>query len=293
MFSRLIAPVALLTLAACAGASKSPAYVPAETAAAEDYGGEAEAAGDDGGGYAPATPSSGQPGHIADSRYTQPAPQQRPGLGTVFGENVYSRVETRPFVRAVDSPFAAVRIHYNDAEGVNAQLSYLGAPAVAPMHAYTPHGGVSIALVDEAGNVLPGGNAGGRVLVVGRDGARYQIVIENRSGGRYEVVASVDGLDVIDGRPADMGKRGYILEPYATLNIEGFRRSESEVAAFRFGAVANSYAARTSGDRNVGVVGVALFAERGSAWTTDELWRRDTANPFPGDPSRSYARPPY
>jgi hypothetical protein len=161
------------------------------------------------------------------------------------------------------------------------------------MHAYTPYGGVSVALTDEYGNLLPGGEAGGRAMVVGRDGARYNIVIENRSGGRYEVVASVDGLDVIDGHPADLGKRGYILEPYASLTIDGFRRSDDQVAVFRFGAVADSYAARTSGDRNVGVVGVAMFAERGSAWTTDELWRRDTANPFPGDPARTYARPPY
>jgi hypothetical protein len=62
------------------------------------------------------------------------------------------------------------------------------------------------------------------------------------------------------------------------------------VAAFRFGRVSDSYAARTAGDRNVGVVGVALFAEYGSMWTTDELERRDTAVPFPA--SAIYARPP-
>jgi hypothetical protein len=104
------------------------------------------------------------------------------------------------------------------------------------------------------------------------------------------VVASVDGLDVIDGRPADLHKRGYVLEPQQTLVIDGFRRNEYEVAAFRFGRVRESYAARTSGDRNVGVIGVAVFAERGSVWTTDELHRRDTANPFPGD--RRYAPAP-
>ncbi|HEU5061100.1 MAG TPA: hypothetical protein VFU21_31430, partial [Kofleriaceae bacterium] len=136
--------------------------------------------------------------------------------------------------------------------------------------------------------VLPGGNAGGRVLVVGRDGARYQIVIENRSGGRYEVVASVDGLDVIDGKHASPGKRGYILSPNSTLTIDGFRTSDDSVAAFRFAAVRDSYAARTGDDRNVGVIGFAFFAERGSRWTTDELARRESADPFPG----RYATPP-
>jgi hypothetical protein len=285
MQTRLATLALVLTSACAASPSAHRASPPAEdyAEAGEDYGSDD---GGGGGGYAPSTTTYTQP-------TPQPAPQQRPGLGTTWGENVYSRVEMRPFVRASDSPFAAVRLHYNDAEGVAAQMNYVGAPALAPTYAWTPHGGISIALVDEYGNVLPGGQAAGRTLVVGQNGNRYNIVLQNRSGGRYEVVASVDGLDVIDGRPADLGKRGYILEPYATLTIDGFRRSDDQVAAFRFGTVADSYAARSSGDRNVGVVGVAMFSERGSAWTTDELWRRDTANPFPGDPARSYARPPY
>jgi len=289
---RVPAIAATLILSACAGGSPKPAAAPATGY----YGGGGEAAGYDqggsGGGYAPtpggASVDTGAPNIARDA---PPRPDTRPGLGTVFGENVYSRIEMRPFTRASSSPFAMVALHYNDAEGVAAQMNYLGAPALQPMHAYTPYGGISVSLVDEYGNVLPGGEASGRVLVVGAAGHRYNIVLENRSGGRYEVVASVDGLDVIDGNPADLGKRGYILEPYQSLTIDGFRRSDDQVAAFRFGAVADSYAARTSGDRNVGVVGVALFAERGSQWTTDELWRRDTAQPFPGD--RNYARPPY
>ena len=94
---------------------------------------------------------------------------------------------------------------------------------------------------------------------------------------------TVDGLDVVDGRPGDLGKRGYVVGPGETVVIDGFRQSLDEVASFRFGRVSDSYAARTSGDRNVGVVGVALFDEaRPSPWTSDEVWRRETADPFPG-----------
>ena len=71
--------------------------------------------------------------------------------------------------------------------------------------------------------------------------------------------------------------------------IDGFRTSDRSVAAFRFGKVADSYAAQTTGDRNVGVVGFAIFSERGAVWTPGELQRRDTANPFP---ARGYAVPP-
>ena len=224
----------------------------------------------------------------APSRPEQP--RERPGLGTVFGENVNSHVRMKTFVRATSQPFAAVAMHYNDEEGVRAHAAYRGRSGLAPYRAHTPAGGISVALTDQYGNLLHGGDANGRALIVGQADQRYNIVIQNQTGGRYEVVASVDGLDVIDGRPANLSKRGYILEPYSTLTIDGFRRSQSEVAAFRFGRVSQSYAARTSGDRNVGVIGAAFFAERGSVWTTDELHRRDTADPFPGE--RGYAQPP-
>jgi hypothetical protein len=136
-----------------------------------------------------------------------------------------------------------------------------------------------VRLVDAWGRPFP--CAGG--YVQGRDGARYTIEVENRTDQRFEVVATVDGLDVLDGGPGDLGKRGYILGGGGTLRIDGFRRTLEEVAAFRF-AVADSYAARKGDDTNVGVVGVAFFAERGAAGDG----RRGRASPFPG----SFAAPP-
>jgi hypothetical protein len=116
------------------------------------------------------------------------------------------------------------------------------------------------------------------------------IQIENHSNNRFEAVATVDGLDVVDGKDGSLAKRGYLINPWATLQIDGFRRSQSAVAAFRFGAVKDSYAARKGNDRNVGVIGVAFFHERGTSlpWTERELERRDSANPFPA----GFASPP-
>jgi hypothetical protein len=114
-------------------------------------------------------------------------------------------------------------------------------------------------------------------------------VVRNATDARFEIVASVDGLDVIDGRPADPVRRGYLIDPHGVLAIDGFRTSDDAVAAFRFGRVADSYAAQTGSDRNVGVIGLAIFAERGARWTRGELHRRDTADPFP---ERGYAAPP-
>ncbi|HEY5935366.1 MAG TPA: hypothetical protein VIU61_12040, partial [Kofleriaceae bacterium] len=215
-------------------------------------------------------------------------PAERPGLGTQWGEQVHAPISFSQFVRSSPSPWGHAVLHYNDAEGVQAHASYVGAHP-SPLEIYAGDGSIGLALVDDYGNTLPGFTAGGRALIVGNDGARYRIVVRNGTTARFEIVASVDGLDVIDGKPADPNRRGYIIEPHGQLVIDGFRTSDASVAAFRFGKVADSYAAQTSGDRNVGVIGLAVFAERGATWTPAELGRRDTADPFP---NRGYSTPP-
>jgi hypothetical protein len=119
--------------------------------------------------------------------------------------------------------------------------------------------------------------------IVGEEGRRYSIVVRNRSDLRLEIVLSLDGLDVIDGRPASLRKRGYILNPPQKL-VEGFRQSMEAVAAFRFGPVRESYAAeKYHNTRTSGVIGIALFNEMGSdPWKNEEVRRRLKANPCPG-----------
>jgi hypothetical protein len=270
----LFVPLALL--AGCAGSAKS---YPQRTAG-------------------PATPYPGTPiATDSSAGYGQVevvggggevAPTERPGLGTVWGESVYAPVTTTPFSRASTAPWATVALMYNDAEGVGAQAKYEGA-TLAPIEVLAGDGSIGISVVDTSGALLPGYTGAGRAYIVGADGDRYRLVVRNGTDVRFEIVASVDGLDVIDGQPADPARRGYILDPYGVLVIDGFRQSDDAVAAFRFGAVGDSYAAQTSGDRNVGVIGVAIFAEEGAVWTPAELYRRETADPFP---ARTYATPP-
>jgi hypothetical protein len=245
-------------------------------------------------GYASSTaPGYGEPSHAMVESTRAPVPD-RPGLGTSWGETVSAPLTFTPFERASASPWAELVLHYNDAEGVSAHAEYRG-QRPAPLELWAGNDGndrndaLSVALVDENGRTLPGFTAGGRTLVIGEDGERYRIVVHNPTDLRFEIVASVDGLDVMDGRPADPGRRGYLIDPRGTLTIDGFRTSDAAVAAFRFGRVAESYAAQTVGDRNVGVVGMAIFAERGAEWSRRQLERRDTADPFP---QRGYAIPP-
>jgi hypothetical protein len=281
-----------LLLGACAAAGGSmKAAEPSSTG----YYGPASAPppaypGGGGGGIA----TSSEPSHAAVDRQVvvgggDPAPVvDRPGLGTTWGEQVSAPISFSPFVRSASQPWAEVALHYNDAQGVGAHASYLGV-VPQPLEVFAGDGSLSVSLVDESGRTLPGFQANGRALIVGNDGARYRIVVRNGTTARFEIVSSVDGLDVIDGKPADPNRRGYIVDPHGVLVIDGFRTSDSSVAAFRFGKVADSYAAQTSGDRNVGIVGFAIFSERGAVWTPAELQRRDTANPFP---QRGYAVAP-
>jgi hypothetical protein len=124
--------------------------------------------------------------------------------------------------------------------------------------------------MDEGTEALPQYVQDGRRFVLGATGSRYLVRLVNPTGARVEAVVSVDGLDAIDGRPANLSKRGYIVPPYGDVTIDGWRTSLDTVAAFRFSSVRDSYAGRTGHDRNVGVIGVAFFRER----PQPQVWRR-------------------
>jgi hypothetical protein len=187
-------------------------------------------------------------------------------------------------------PFAVATLFYNDANGVRAMARRSGHSELGDASFQVARGALTVRLLDASGRPLQGLMAGGRSYVVGEDGERYVLQIRNQTRNRVEAVATVDGLDVVDGRPGALGKRGYIIGPFATVEIDGFRRSFDEVATFRFGAVHKSYAAQKGDDRNVGVIGVAFFEEAGTNfdWTSFEVDRRHDADPFPG----RFASPP-
>ena len=132
-------------------------------------------------------------------------------------------------------------------------------------------------------------NSSSRRYVEGRKGSNYSLVVKNICHSRLEVILSVDGLDVMDGRAASFGKRGYIIQPGKTLNIKGFRTSESAVASFKFSSVSSSYSNIKHGTtRNVGVIGMAVFTEKGIdpwKWSRSAIQQRHGASPFAEAPN--------
>jgi len=111
------------------------------------------------------------------------------------------------------------------------------------------------------GDVLPAYWHDGERYVVGEPGREYEIRLRSGGGGRILAVTSVDGVNVISGKTAAPLGSGYVLDPWSVLDIDGWRKSMAQVAAFYFTALPDSYAARTGRPDNVGVIGVALFRE--------------------------------
>jgi hypothetical protein len=125
-------------------------------------------------------------------------------------------------------------------------------------------GGIAdVAVIDrDSGAVLSPHYYRGEYWVAGRPGARYSIQIRNRLGERLLAVTSVDGVNVVSGATAGWDQTGYVFGPGESYQITGWRKTDSEVAAFTFTESANSYAERTGRPGNVGVIGVAIFRER-------------------------------
>lgn len=122
---------------------------------------------------------------------------------------------------------------------------------------------VDLQVVDrDTGQPLQTWRHHGHLFVAGEPGARYGLRVTNHTGGRLLVILSVDGVNVLTGETASYGQRGYVYEAYQTYDVNGWRKSTTEVADFTFAPLPQSYAARTGRPTDVGVIGLAVFTER-------------------------------
>lgn len=132
--------------------------------------------------------------------------------------------------------------------------------ACAPAHAGSP---VRLDIVDrDSGEWLPQHRHRGDTWIAGAPGRSYSVRITNDSDRRVLVVLSIDGINAVTGETADPSQAGYVLAPWQSAEITGWRKSLDDVARFVFTDLPDSYAARTGRPRHVGVIGIAVFAER-------------------------------
>ena len=143
-------------------------------------------------------------------------------------------------------------------------LAVIAACAPATAHAPLPAQPlVELALVDrDTAQALPEYRHRGRDWVAGTPGHRYAVRLTNTTGERVLVVLSVDGVNAVSGQTAAPSQAGYVLGPWESAEIGGWRKSLDDIAQFVFTDLPDSYAARTGRPDNVGVVGIAVFRER-------------------------------
>jgi hypothetical protein len=139
-------------------------------------------------------------------------------------------------------------------------LAALATSACTPLEARPL---VDIDVIDrDTGQWLPEVRARGQDWIPGDPGHRYSVRLTNTSGERVLVVLSVDGVNAVTGETASPSQAGYVLAPWQSAEITGWRKSLDDVAQFYFTDLPDSYAARTGRPDNVGVIGIAVFRER-------------------------------
>ena len=220
------------------------------------------------------------------SAYNKRVAQHRPGIATGWGDEIKSNMNYSSFKRSNSTPSSIGSIYYNDKEGIKAMTgnwSYAGKGMQKAANGMVEWG------VKSGWGYLKNVHSGGKRFVVGTKGRNYSLVIRNIAHSELELVISVDGLDVLDGKPASVKKRGYIIPAGKTLEIKGFRKSEDAVAAFKFSSVRDSYTNLSNqGTRNAGVIGMAVYTQKGiSPWRygTTEVNSRRGARAFAEAPA--------
>jgi hypothetical protein len=141
---------------------------------------------------------------------------------------------------------------------------------------------VDIDILDRSnGGTLPEYGHRGQQYVPGIAGNEFSVVLRNRSRERVMAVLSVDGVNAISGQTAAAQQSGYVLNPYETVTIDGWRKNMQHTAAFYFTDLPDSYAGRTGRPNNVGVIGVAVFREKDypkiPRWSEGRRYGRDDA----------------
>lgn len=154
------------------------------------------------------------------------------------------------------SPSARLRRH---AVALATCLS-LAASACAPVWS-RPRVALDVIDRDDGQWLAPVAHRGER-WIAGVPGHRYAVRLTNTSDRRVLVVLSIDGVNAVTGQTASPSQAGYVLDPWQSTEVAGWRKSMDDVAQFVFTDLPDSYAARTGRPLDVGVIGIAVFDER-------------------------------
>jgi hypothetical protein len=103
----------------------------------------------------------------------------------------------------------------------------------------------------------------GSVWIEGREGNNYTIDLRNNTPQQALFIVSVDGLDILEGKPAGVESKGYVVGANSSISIPGWKINGSEAAEFYFSRSRDSYVNSIGGNTtNTGVIGTLVFSEK-------------------------------
>ncbi|NNP76369.1 hypothetical protein A7P54_08040 [Acinetobacter sp. Ac_3412] len=172
-------------------------------------------------------------------------------LGTKWGDEISSHVTEVNLSRLTEQPIAESQVRYANKQYQGKTVNSISLAA----------GKISFSIVDDTDQPFALSRDGQNYYLSAKDGQSYQLKYENHTDNTYEVVASVDGIDVLDGSAASRNNAGYVLHPHSEITIEGFRKSDSAVASFTFSKPEDAYAANSDNGliQNTGIIGTAIY----------------------------------
>ncbi len=100
-------------------------------------------------------------------------------------------------------------------------------------------------------------------------GRNYSLVLRNTTGQRVGVLIAVDGLNVVNGERSRLASSEpmYVLGPYESATIRGWRTSLDDIRRFVFVDEERSYASRTGqANGDMGWIRVLAYQEQRPWW---------------------------
>jgi hypothetical protein len=128
---------------------------------------------------------------------------------------------------------------------------------------------ISVEVVADQGYIFPVYPASSspgkyRAYVQAERDARYGLRIRNHTNRRVGLVVTVDGRNIISGKKSYLRntERMYVLEPYGVAVYRGWRTGRDNIHRFYFTEPGDSYAQAWGDQSAMGVIAVAVFAEK-------------------------------
>lgn len=149
------------------------------------------------------------------------------------------------------------------------KIFFLLAGLVLLLESTATAGNISVEVIADQGDIFPAypvsASPGSyRAYVQAEHNARYGLRVRNHTDSRIGLVIAVDGRNIISGKKSYLRntERMYVLEPYGVASYRGWRTDQDEVHRFYFTESSDSYAEAWGDQSAMGVIAVAVFAEK-------------------------------